>query len=189
MLKTEHTFDSDTRVYAGLDLSGRTDLTALVIIGKVSGVWQVASYFWTPEKGLVDRAKRDRAPYDLWYRQGYIRTTPGATVDYEFVATEIAEILSGLNVQAVAYDRWRIDLLKKEFSKIGADLPPVEWGHGLRAVRLADADQSAAQCGGGVLLGMVGQIDGDHFRCGGNGATPCEEMIQVGAIGSARVVR
>ena len=132
--KTSHVFDSDTRVYAGLDLSGRTDLTALVIVGKVSGVWQCASYFWTPEKGLLDRAKRDRAPYDLWHRQGYIRTTPGATVDYEFVAAEIAEILSGLNIQAVAYDRWRIDLLKKEFSKIGADIPLVEMGQGFRDI-------------------------------------------------------
>ena len=125
-------FDDDTRIYAGLDLSGRTDLTALVLTGKVNGIWQCASYFWTPEQGLVDRAKRDRAPYDVWHRQGHIRTTPGATVDYEFVAAEIAEILSGLNVQAVAYDRWRIDLLKKEFERIGADVPLVEWGQGFK---------------------------------------------------------
>lgn len=130
--KVLHIFDSDTRVYAGLDLSGRTDLTALVLTGKVAGVWQCASYFWTPEQGLIDRAKRDRAPYDVWHRQGYIRTTPGATVDYEFVAAEIAEILSGLNVQAVAYDRWRIDLLRKELERIGADLPLVEWGQGFK---------------------------------------------------------
>ena len=125
-------FDDDTRIYAGLDLSGRTDLTALVLTGKVAGIWQCAAYFWTPEQGLIDRAKRDRAPYDVWHRQGYIRTTPGATVDYEFVAAEIAEILSGLNVQAVAYDRWRIDLLRKELERIGADLPLVEWGQGFK---------------------------------------------------------
>ena len=125
-------FDDDTRIYAGLDLSGRTDLTALVLVGKVAGIWQCASYFWTPEQGLIDRAKRDRAPYDVWHRQGYIRTTPGATVDYEFVAVEIAEILSGLNVQAVAYDRWRINLLKKEFERISVDLPLVEWGQGFK---------------------------------------------------------
>lgn len=125
-------FDDDTRIYGGLDLSGRTDLTSLVLTGKVAGIWQCAAYFWTPEQGLLDRAKRDRAPYDVWHRQGYIRTTPGATVDYEHVATDMAEILTGLNVQAVAYDRWRIDLLKKEFERIGADVPLVEWGQGFK---------------------------------------------------------
>ena len=119
-------------VYCGLDLSARTDLTALVIVGQIDGVWHVVSHFWTPEQGLVDRARRDRAPYDLWHQQGFIHTTPGATVDYEFVAQEIAEILSELNVEAIAYDRWRIDLLRKELDRIGAELPLVEWGQGYK---------------------------------------------------------
>lgn len=122
----------DAPVYCGLDLSARTDLTALVIIGQVDGVWHVVPYFWTPEQGLVDRAKRDRAPYDLWHSQGHLFTTPGATVDYEFVAQEMAEILSELNVEAVAYDRWRIDLLRKELDRIDAGLPLVEWGQGFK---------------------------------------------------------
>lgn len=125
-------FDDDTRIYAGLDLSARTDLTALVLVGKIDGKWNTVPYFWTPHDGLKDRAKRDRSPYDLWHRQGYLRTTPGATVDYEFVATDMAAMLAGLNVQAIAYDRWRIALLKKEFERIGADLPLVEWGQGYK---------------------------------------------------------
>lgn len=119
-------------LYAGLDLSARTDLTALVLVGKVAGKWQVQPHFWTPAQGLLDRAKRDRVPYDLWHRQGFLRTTPGATVDYEHVATDMAEILAGLDVRAIAYDRWRIDLLRKELERIGADLPLVEWGQGYK---------------------------------------------------------
>lgn len=122
----------DTPVYCGLDLSARCDLTALVIIGKIDNVWHVMPHFWTPEQGLEERSKRDRAPYDVWARQGYLHTTPGATVDYEFVAQDIAAILSDLNVQAIAYDRWRIDLMQKEFEKIGCDLPLVEWGQGFK---------------------------------------------------------
>ncbi|GAB3474988.1 terminase large subunit [Polaromonas eurypsychrophila] len=122
----------DAPVWCGLDLSARCDLTALVIIGKLAGVWHVVPHFWTPEQGLIDRARRDRAPYDVWHRQGYLHSTPGATVDYEFVATDMAAILSGLNVQAVAYDRWRIDLMKKELDKIGSDVPLVPHGQGFR---------------------------------------------------------
>ncbi len=119
-------------VWCGLDLSARTDLTALVIVGKVAGVWQVVPHFWTPETGLSERSKRDRAPYDVWVRQGYMHTTPGATVDYEYVAQDIAAILSELDVRAIAYDRWRISLMQKEFAAQGIDLPLVEFGQGFK---------------------------------------------------------
>lgn len=123
---------TDGPVFAGLDLSARTDLTALVIVGQVDGVWHVVPHFWTPEVGLAERARRDRAPYDVWARQGLLHTTPGATVDYEHVAQDMAALLSELDVQAVAYDRWRIELLRKELDKIGVDLPLVEWGQGFK---------------------------------------------------------
>ncbi len=122
----------DTQVYAGLDLSARTDLTALVLIGKIAGTWHVVPHFWTPEAGLLEREKRDRAPYTMWSRQGWLHTTPGRTVDYEFVAQDIAAIVADLNLQAVAYDRWRIDVLRKEFEQLGVTLPLVEWGQGYK---------------------------------------------------------
>jgi phage terminase large subunit-like protein len=127
----------DTPVYAGLDLSARTDLTALVIIGKIMGVWHVKPVFWTPEKGLIDRSKRDRQPYDMWVKQGYMHTTQGSTVDYEYVAHDIAAILSQLNVQSIAYDRWRIDLMRREFDKIGLELPLMEFGQGFKDMSTA----------------------------------------------------
>lgn len=122
----------DGPVYAGLDLSARTDLTALVLIGKTAGVWQVRPYFWTPEQGIFDRAKKDRAPYDQWAAEGYLRTTPGATVDYEFVVADMAEILADVDIQAVAFDRWRIDVFRKELERLGLDLPMIEWGQGFK---------------------------------------------------------
>jgi phage terminase large subunit-like protein len=124
----------NAEVYAGLDLSARTDLTALVIIGKVLDEWQVVPHFWTPEQGLIERSKRDRQPYDVWARQGYLHTTPGASVDYEFVAQDLAVIFSELNLKGIAYDRWRIDLLKKEFERAGIELPLLEFGQGFKSM-------------------------------------------------------
>jgi phage terminase large subunit-like protein len=147
-------FDDDCPVFAGLDLSARTDLTALVIVGQVNGAWHVVPHFWTPAQGLIDRARRDRAPYDLWHQQGHLRTTPGATVDYEHVAHEMATILDGLNVQAIAYDRWRIDLLRKELDKIGADLPLLEWGQGYKDMAPALDALEAELLNGRIAHGM-----------------------------------
>lgn len=119
-------------LYGGLDLSGKTDLTAFVLMGEHDGLWNTYTWFWTPEKGVEDRSKVDRAPYDVWVRQGFIMTTPGATVDYEFVAKQLAEICSELNVVSIAYDRWRIEILKKELERIDIELPLAEWGQGFK---------------------------------------------------------
>lgn len=122
----------DAPVWAGFDLSARTDLTALVIIGRINGVWHVQPHFWTPEKGLFDRSKRDRQPYDVWVKQGYLQTTPGHTVDYEYVAQDVAAIFSTLNVQNIAYDRWRIDIFRKELANLAVELPLSEYGQGFK---------------------------------------------------------
>ena len=90
-------------VYIGLDLSGKTDLTSMVMVAW-RDKWHVKPYFWTPAKGLRDRAKRDRAPYDVWESQGFIRTIPGASIDYEAVALDIADAIADCDVQAVAFE-------------------------------------------------------------------------------------
>lgn len=144
----------DGPVFAGLDLSARTDLTALVIVGQVDDVWHVQAHFWTPEQGLADRARRDRAPYDVWHRQGFLRTTPGATVDYEHVAADMLEILADMDVQAIAYDRWRIDLMRKELDKLGADLPLIEWGQGYKDMAPALDALEAELLNGRIAHGM-----------------------------------
>lgn len=119
-------------LWGGLDLSKRTDLTSLVLIGHKEGITHVWPFFWTPEQGLRDRAKADRQPYEVWVKEGYLRTTPGATVDYEFVIQDIVEIVGGANLQGIAYDRWRIDVFRKEMSDLGIDLPLNEFGQGFK---------------------------------------------------------
>lgn len=120
-------------VWAGLDLSARTDLTACVFVGKKGDKFYAYPVVWTPEIGLIDRAKRDRVPYDLWVKQGYMFTTPGATVDYEYVAKHIGEVASDVKIlHAIAFDRWRIDVFKKECDKLGLELPLVPFGQGFK---------------------------------------------------------
>jgi len=119
-------------VTCGLDLSARTDLTAFVVACREQEETRVWPFFWTPEQGLHERAKRDRVPYDVWVSEGWLRTTPGATVDYRWIAQEIAEILADVDVEAIAYDRWRMDVLKREFEYIGLKLPLIPFGQGFK---------------------------------------------------------
>ena len=122
----------DIPLFGGLDLSARLDLTAFVLVGRIDGVWHVWCWTWTPAKTLAERAKRDRAPYDVWSAKGLLRTTPGASVDYAHVAADMAQICNGLNVQAIAFDRWKIDQLKKELAAIDFDTELVNWGQGYK---------------------------------------------------------
>lgn len=118
--------------YVGLDLSAKNDLTAMVMMAWSGERWHVKTIFWTPEKGLRERAKRDRAPYDIWEKEGFLRALPGASIDYEAVGREIADALDGVNVQAVAFDRWRFDILQKELNDLGVELPLTPFGQGFK---------------------------------------------------------
>ena len=101
-------------VFAGLDLSETADLTALVLIGAdiTDGTWHVQPTFWLPSEGLHDKARADRIPYDLWASQGYLQTTPGSTVSYEFVARHLTDVFDRHRVGRLAFDRWNMSHLK-----------------------------------------------------------------------------
>lgn len=99
-------------VYAGLDLSSVSDLTALVLIGRVKGAWQVHPTFWLPDDGLGLKAQQDRVPYDLWKTQGFLQTTPGKSVSYEFVARHLFKLFSEYDIRKLGFDRWNMKHLK-----------------------------------------------------------------------------
>ncbi len=120
-------------VFLGLDLSARNDLTAAVAIAKApDGKWDVEAQFFAPMQGLSDRAARDRQPYDLWARDGFIALTPGSSIDYSYVAQWLVTYCDQHNVRSIKFDRWRIDVLKAELTKLGAELPLEPFGQGFK---------------------------------------------------------
>ncbi len=112
-------FDKTLPVYAGLDLSETADLTALVLIGKINGTWHVKPTFWLPNDGLVEKAKKDRVPYDLWQKQGHLLTAPGQSVDYEYVAHFLRGQFDKYNIRTLCFDRWNMRHLKPWLMKAG----------------------------------------------------------------------
>jgi phage terminase large subunit-like protein len=106
-------------VFAGLDLSEVSDLTAFVPVAPVGDVWHVRPTFWLPGQNLADKARADRVPYDVWARDGWLQTTPGKTVDYEFVAAFLWGFCQVNDVRKVAFDRWNWRHLKPWLLKAG----------------------------------------------------------------------
>lgn len=110
-------------VFAGLDLSETSDLTAFVPIAPVDGVWHVRPVFWLPGDGLREKARLDRVPYDIWAKEGHLHTTPGPTVDYAFVAEFLAGFCDRHDVRKIAFDAWNWRHLKPWLAKAGFE----EW--------------------------------------------------------------
>jgi len=111
-------------VYAGLDLSARLDLTALVLAAEDDQQRiHIKPFAWTPEKTLMTRTQRDGAPYDAWHRIGALKATPGLTIDYDYVLADIVEATAGVNLVRVSFDRWNINALKTAMARLGIVLP------------------------------------------------------------------
>ena len=106
-------------VFGGLDLSEVSDLTALVLVAPVDGVWNVKPTFWLPGDGLAEKARADRVPYDVWQRDGWLQAAPGPTVDYEYVAAYLYDLCQSQDVRKVAFDRWNWRHLRPWLAKIG----------------------------------------------------------------------
>jgi phage terminase large subunit-like protein len=106
-------------VYGGLDLSEVSDLTALVLVAPVDGVWNVKPTFWLPGSSIAEKSRADRVPYDVWEKAGHLVKTPGPTVDYEFVAEYLRSLFDELDIRKIAFDRWNFRHLKPWLSKVG----------------------------------------------------------------------
>lgn len=106
-------------VFCGLDLSETSDLTALVMIAKIDDVWHTKPIFWLPADGLSERSRKDRVPYDVWQKQGFLETTPGKAIEYSFIAKRMYDLFQTLDIRAVGFDRWNYRHLKPWLEQAG----------------------------------------------------------------------
>lgn len=106
-------------VFAGLDLSSVSDLTAFVPMGLSGDTWHVRPTFWLPGDGLREKARLDRVPYDVWQKAGHLNTTPGPTIDYSFVADFLWNFCRDHDVRKIAFDRWGYNHLKPRLQEAG----------------------------------------------------------------------
>ena len=93
-------------VYGGLDLSRTRDLTALVFVGVLDGVFYVYPNMWLPKVGLYERSKIQRIPYWDWYKEGYLNVTEGAVINRTDITDLFYHVFENTNFIKLAYDAW-----------------------------------------------------------------------------------
>jgi phage terminase large subunit-like protein len=119
--------------FAGLDLGATKDMTALVLVfADGAGGFDVIPFCWLPGETLTEREDEDAMPYRLWRDEGYLLTFHGRATDPKAVAIKIAELHGMCSIKALAFDRWRIEDIKRELDAIGCNVELVPFGQGFK---------------------------------------------------------
>lgn len=117
------------RCYVGMDLSSTRDLTALVAVFPDDDGFDVLAEFFVPKDSILERARRDRVPYDQWARDGFLIATPGNVVDYEAVREKLKDWAAEFDVRTIAFDPWNAtDLVTRLQEQDGFVCAPMRQG-------------------------------------------------------------
>jgi len=119
-------------VYAGLDLGSTRDLSSFVIAYQhpEDKIIHVKNFTWVPGD-LKEKGDQDGAPYESWAREGLVFAA-GRTTDPRMIAEKICEVNEVNPIQQLAFDRWRVGEIKREFDSIGVKIPLLEHGQGYK---------------------------------------------------------
>lgn len=138
------TIELGEEIYLGLDLSSTNDLTALVAVSAERGEDRVGAWHWKPMELLADHAKRDNFDYVTQASEAggrWLSTTPGKLIDYEHIAEHIAWVHANYKIKGLAYDRARMDDLKKQMRLVGLYFYDAKEEPIYGAIRLVDWGQ------------------------------------------------
>jgi phage terminase large subunit-like protein len=114
----------------GVDLSAKIDLTSVGFEFKKDGKYIVLSHSFMPEDTLDRKRKTDKVPYDLWVQQGWITTTPGAVVDYNFIKSYIKNFEQQYNVKIreICADPWNATQFMQDMEAEGYTVVEIRQG-------------------------------------------------------------
>ena len=90
----------------------------------------ILPFFWLPDETLSLRVRRDHVMYDVWEKQGFLKTTEGNVVHYGFIEKFIVELGERFNIREIGYDRWNASMMVQALEEDGFAMVP--FGQGFR---------------------------------------------------------
>lgn len=116
--------------YGGLDLAATSDLCALALdFPSADGSHDVLWRFWTPEANIRRLDERTAGLATAWVKQGFLQTTPGDVVDYDFIRAAINTDRERFDVRQIAYDPWNATQLVNQLVADGAEMVQMRQGY------------------------------------------------------------
>ncbi|MCY8509743.1 MULTISPECIES: terminase large subunit [Bacillus subtilis group] len=117
--------------YVGIDLSKTIDLTAASFIFPLDdGSFAVESHGFMPEDTFHERMKTDNVPYDLWKNKGWLTTTDGAVVDYDYIRAYIKKMEKehGWRIKEIGYDPYNATQFAQQMEADGYTMVEIRQG-------------------------------------------------------------
>lgn len=117
--------------YGGLDLSSTGDITALVLMfppRDEDEKYILLPFFWVPEETIPQRVKAASIPYDIWERQGYLLSTEGNVIHYDFIEKFINDLAEKYHICEIAVDRWNATQMIQNLEGDGFTMVPFGQG-------------------------------------------------------------
>ena len=117
--------------YGGLDLSSTGDITALVLMfppRDEDEKYILLPFFWVPEETIPQRVKAASVPYDIWERQGYLLSTEGNVIHYDFIEKFINDLAEKYHIGEIAVDRWNATQMIQNLEGDGFTMVPFGQG-------------------------------------------------------------
>ena len=117
--------------YGGLDLSSTGDITALVLMfppRDEDEKYILLPFFWVPEETIPQRVKAASVPYDIWERQGYLLSTEGNVIHYDFIEKFINDLAEKYHICEIAVDRWNATQMIQNLEGDGFTMVPFGQG-------------------------------------------------------------
>ena len=142
------------RCFGGIDLSEKIDLSAFVLLFEPdeNGVIDIVAKFYCPEEGILDRARKDKVPYDIWADQGYLIATPGATVDHDFIIQDVIYTIRNYRCPEIGYDPYKATDPR---NRIMREVNPQEDPKGFQMVEVRQGGVTLHEPGQDLLVAVM----------------------------------
>jgi phage terminase large subunit-like protein len=118
------------RCYCAIDLASKIDLAAAAFLFPPTATrraWRYLVRHFTPADTLLERSRRDRAPYQLWTQRlipgtawPSLTTTPGNRIDQAVIKQAILDAKAfGFVLEQVGFDPWNSSNIEQELEAEG----------------------------------------------------------------------
>lgn len=111
--------------YGGLDMSLRTDLSALVLVFPPQpGLDQGVALFraWRPLEGVTEAEQRDHVPYRDWERAGFLILCQGDMIDNRDVIAAILDAKERYDLRALGVDQFLTETMTPLLQDEGVEI-------------------------------------------------------------------
>ncbi|MFA5385566.1 MAG: terminase TerL endonuclease subunit, partial [Eubacteriales bacterium] len=103
--------------------------------------WAILPKFWIPEDCIKERVERDHVKYDVWAKQGHLKTTPGNVIDYAFIEKEIIEARDLFDIQEIGFDPWNATQTALHLADEGLTMAEVRQGYKSMSPAMKEIEQ------------------------------------------------